>query len=163
MTDIPSPSTSELVHASCVALSNDAILIMGPSGSGKSDLSLRLIDRGAALVSDDYTLLEVRDGEEGLIASPPETIAGKMEVRGLGILALPWRDHARVRLIITLRSGDDPPLERLPLTRELQTLCGQEIPVVRLSAFEASAPIKAEYALHACAGSPCLTEGGSSA
>jgi len=162
MTDTPSSTAHELVHASCVAIGNDAILLMGPSGSGKSDLSLRLIDRGATLVSDDYTQLQA-DGDEGaVIASPPATIAGRIEVRGLGILALPWRDRAQVRLIIALAADGEPPIERLPLMREHRSLCGFDIPVVRLNAFEASAPIKAEYALHACSGSGCLSEAESS-
>ena len=64
--------SSETVHASTVAIGGKAVLIGGPSGSGKSDLALRLIDRGAVLISDDYTI--VRRTDAGLVANAPATI-----------------------------------------------------------------------------------------
>ena len=70
---------SEMLHVSSVAIGGRAVLIAGASGHGKSDLALRLIDRGAKLISDDYTIVEAKDGR--LWASPPATIAGKIEVR----------------------------------------------------------------------------------
>ena len=76
--------SAETVHASTVALDGRAVLISGPSGSGKSDLALRLLDRGFALVSDDQTV--VKKQGDALLASAPPSIAGKMEVRGIGIL-----------------------------------------------------------------------------
>lgn len=78
--------SSENLHASCVAAEGHAVLITGRSGSGKSDLALRLIDRGFTLVSDDRTILRKQDGR--LIASAPDTIKGKIEVRGVGILEM---------------------------------------------------------------------------
>src|SRR3954467_1212574 len=78
--------STETVHASTVASEGRAVLITGPSGSGKSDLALRLLDRGFTLVSDDQTLLK-RSGTR-LIASAPPTIVGKLEVRGIGIIDL---------------------------------------------------------------------------
>jgi serine kinase of HPr protein (carbohydrate metabolism regulator) len=77
------PST---IHATCVAIGGQGVLIMGPSGIGKSDLALRLIDRGATLVSDDYTEIELVEG--ALTGRPPATIAGKIEVRGVGIVTM---------------------------------------------------------------------------
>ena len=74
--------SSETLHASTVSIKGRAVLIEGPSGSGKSDLALRLIDRGATLVSDDYTIVRRIDGN--LIASAPPNIAGLCEVRGCG-------------------------------------------------------------------------------
>lgn len=74
--------SSEMLHATCVAYDGRAVLLIGPSGSGKSDLALRLFDRGFGLVSDDQTM--VRKEGARLIASAPLTIAGKMEVRGSG-------------------------------------------------------------------------------
>ena len=70
---------TETIHASCVALGEQAILLTGPSGSGKSDLALRLLDRGAILVSDDYTVLTANRGR--VVATAPATIAGRIEVR----------------------------------------------------------------------------------
>ena len=69
---------SETIHASTVAIEGRAVLITGPSGSGKSDLALRLLDRGFTLVSDDQTIVR-RDGDR-LIASAPPTIAGKLDL-----------------------------------------------------------------------------------
>ena len=132
--------SAELVHATCVAIAGRAILIAGASGRGKSDLALRLIDRGAALVSDDYTLVSVADGR--LLASAPERIAGKIEVRGLGILDFePLRD-----VPVCLLADLDAAVERLP-EPATRRLCGLGIPAIALSALEASAPIKLEQAL----------------
>ena len=61
-------------------------MITGPSGSGKSDLTLRLLDRGFVLVSDDQTIVK-RDGDR-LFASPPPTIAGKLDIRGIGVVEM---------------------------------------------------------------------------
>jgi serine kinase of HPr protein (carbohydrate metabolism regulator) len=133
--------SSERIHASCVAIGGIAVLIAGRSGTGKSDLALRLIDRGAKLVSDDYTLL-VREGT-ALIASPPETIRGKIEMRGVGIEIRPHLKSAKVALMITL---DDPPI-RLPTFDEFREIAGVKLPVIALAGLEASAPIKVEAAL----------------
>ena len=133
--------SSERLHASCVAIGGKAVLIEGPSGNGKSDLALRLIDRGAALVSDDYTLLR-REGE-ALLAAPPETIAGKIEVRGIGIVELPHHTDIPVKLLISLSEN----VVRMPDDLPVRSLAGVGVPVVTLNAFEASAAIKAEQAL----------------
>lgn len=133
--------SSERIHASCVAIGGRAVLLCGASGSGKSDLALRLIDRGAELVSDDQVLL-TRDGDT-LRASPPATIAGKIEVRGLGILAMPHRTAMPVSLLIQL----DDPIARMPLDARSRTLAGVEVPAIALAPLEPSAPIKVELAL----------------
>jgi serine kinase of HPr protein (carbohydrate metabolism regulator) len=133
--------SSDRLHASCIAINGRAILIEGLSGSGKSDLTLRLIDRGATLVSDDYTFIR-RDGTR-LLASPPPTLAGKIEVRGLGILEFPHMTDVPVALIISV--GE--PVERLPEDGRAQNLIGIAIPHIALAALEQSAPIKVEHAL----------------
>jgi serine kinase of HPr protein (carbohydrate metabolism regulator) len=133
--------SSETVHASCVALAGRAVLIMGRSGSGKSDLALRLIDRGASLVSDDYTLV-VRVGER-LLARAPATIAGRIEVRGVGILELEPVTDLPVCLVADLDASPD----RLPAAAEPRVLAGVSLPVVSIAALEASAPVKLEMAL----------------
>ena len=136
----PSPP-AETVHTSCVAIGGRAVLIGGASGRGKSDLALRLIDRGAALVSDDYTLVRAVDGR--LLASPPETIAGKIELRGVGIVEFPPQREVPVALFVDL----DLDAERLPQPGGTRAFAGVEVPVVGLSALEASAPLKVEAAL----------------
>lgn len=133
--------SSETVHASCVAIDGRAVLIGGRPGRGKSDLALRLIDRNASLVSDDYTFVRRVNGR--LLASAPDTIAGKIEVRGIGILEYPAQRDVPVALFVDL--DQDP--ERLPGDRETRMVAGVSIPVVVLSALEASAPIKVEAAL----------------
>ncbi len=132
--------SSEMLHASTVAIDGQAVLIIGVSGSGKSDLALRLIDRGAKLVSDDYTLL-TRVGAV-LMASSPATIKGKLEVRGIGIIDCDTLDAAPAALIVRI---DEVPL-RMP-EDDVQNIIGVAIPVVALAPFEASAPIKVELAL----------------
>jgi serine kinase of HPr protein (carbohydrate metabolism regulator) len=137
-----SPS-SETLHASTVAIGGAAVMIMGLSGSGKSDLALRLIDRGAMLVSDDYTIL-TRSGN-GLLASSPSTIRGKIEIRGVGLIEMPCIEHVPVRMIAAL--GETAP--RLPEERERRVILGIPLPVVPLAPFEQSAVIKLEHALRA--------------
>jgi serine kinase of HPr protein (carbohydrate metabolism regulator) len=129
------------VHASCVAIGGRAVLIAGPSGSGKSDLALRLIERGASLVSDDYTILEGDFGR--LLASPPGTIAGRIEVRGVGIIERPHVEAVPVALLVDLAR----PAERTPEPLAIE-YGGVAVPAIGLSALEASAPLKVEAALH---------------
>ena len=96
------------IHASCVRLDRAAeafgaphdagVLLLGGSGSGKSDLALRLIERGAMLVSDDRTELFVQDGT--LFARTPASLAGLLEIRGVGIVELPYAEAARVVLVV---------------------------------------------------------------
>ena len=136
----PSPS-SETIHVSTVAIAGKAVLIGGLSGSGKSDLALRLIDRGGTLVSDDYTI--VRRTADGLVAGAPPNIAGKIEVRGLGICELPSAADVPVALFVDL----DTSPQRLPEPGETRTLAGVAVPVVVLNGHEGSAPITVELAL----------------
>lgn len=134
--------SSETLHASCVAKDGRGILIYGRSGSGKSDLALRLIDRGALLVSDDYTV--VRRVEGRLLARAPSNIEGKIEVRGLGILPLEHVGDVPVGLYVDLNLD----VERLPDRREPVWVAGVQLPVIALNALEPSAPVKVEMALH---------------
>ena len=127
-------------HASTVAIDGRAVLIEGPSGAGKSDLALRLIDRGAHLVSDDYTDL-TRHGD-ALIANAPPTIAGRMEVRGLGIVDLLAAGPTPVALLVRLDT--DP--ARMP-EPERCAIDGVTVPQIALDPFHASTPIKVELAL----------------
>jgi serine kinase of HPr protein (carbohydrate metabolism regulator) len=130
-----------LEHATCIAIEGEAVLLRGASGSGKSDLALRLIDAGAALVADDQVRLRRQDGR--LIASPPAALAGLLEVRGLGIVRLPYLDEAPVALVVDLVTGGD--VERLPETEAVE-IAGVVLPMVHLAAFEASAPAKLRLA-----------------
>ncbi len=135
-----SPS-SESFHASSVAIDGRAVLISGPSGSGKSDLALRLLDRGFNLVSDDQTI--VRRERERLLASAPPQIAGKLEVRGIGIVDVETVENVPVALIVELMSD----MERLPDDGRERTILGLQVPVVTIDAMTASAPSKVALAL----------------
>jgi serine kinase of HPr protein (carbohydrate metabolism regulator) len=133
--------SSETLHASCIAREGRGILIYGRSGSGKSDLALRLIDRGALLVSDDYTI--VRRVEGRLLARAPANIEGRIEVRGLGILPLEHVSDVPIALYVDLNLD----VVRLPDRREPIWVAGVQLPVIALNALEASAPVKVEVAL----------------
>ncbi len=130
-----------LVHATCVVVGGVGLLLRGPSGSGKSDLALRLIDAGASLVADDQTRLQVRDGR--LVARPPEVLAGRLEVRGLGILEVAHSTEAEVQLVVELTPGEEP--ERLPPAAEAELL-GLRLPQMRLDPFGPSAAAKLRLA-----------------
>jgi serine kinase of HPr protein (carbohydrate metabolism regulator) len=137
-----SDTITEILHATCVAIGGRGVLILGPSGAGKSDLALRLIDRGAILVSDDGVALGAEAGRA--IARAPATIAGRMEVRDLGIIEMPALDEAPIALCIAL----DAPRERMPPDPlPTLTIAGLEVPMLALDPFEASAPIKVERGL----------------
>jgi len=137
---LPPPLSSEMLHATTVAIDGMAVVIEGRSGSGKSDLALRLIDRGAALIADDQTLA-VRQGQ-ALVARCPPTIAGRLEVRGLGLLPVAAADEALVALIVRLGEED----QRMP-ERRVRRVAGIAVREVTLDPFRASAPIKVELAL----------------
>ena len=133
--------SSETLHASCVAINGRAVLIEGLSGSGKSDLALRLIDRGAVLVSDDYTV--VRRSAERLIASAAPNIAGLIEVRGIGLVPMPAQVDVSVAMIVTI--SDD--VTRMPDDDNSKVIVGVAIPRGHIVPFESSAPIKVELML----------------
>ena len=133
--------SAETVHASTVAIDGRAVLITGPSGSGKSDLALRLLDRGFSLVSDDQTVVK-RDGDR-LLASAPPTIAGKLEIRGLGIIDMERTVDAPVALIVELTSD----IQRLPDDSRERPILGVNLPLISIDAMTASAPSKVALAL----------------
>jgi serine kinase of HPr protein (carbohydrate metabolism regulator) len=118
-----------------------AILISGPSGAGKSDLALRLLGRGWRLVSDDY--VHVFASGEGLYVTAPETIRGRIEARGLGIIGACVQGV--VRLVLAVDLVESAP-ERLP-EPETRNLQGRSVPRLRLAGFEASAVEKVAAAI----------------
>lgn len=118
------------------------MLIRGAPGSGKSDLALRLVEEGARLVADDRTDLAVVEGR--LVATAPPAIAGKLEVRGIGIVDARMAAEAPVALIVDLRQADQ--IERLP-ERDVEAVAGVSVPRIDLAPFEASATAKIRLAL----------------
>jgi serine kinase of HPr protein (carbohydrate metabolism regulator) len=133
--------SAETVHASTLASDGRAVLITGPSGSGKSDLALRLLDRGFTLVSDDQTIVK-REGDR-LVASAPPTISGQLEVRGIGIMDVEHVDHVPVALLVELTSD----IQRLPDDSRERPILGVKLPLITIDAMTASAPSKVSLAL----------------
>src|SRR5258708_17934421 len=134
------------VHGTCIAIEGQGVLLRGPPGSGKSDLALRLIDGGAHLVADDQTELRGRGG--AVVASAPSSIAGRIEVRGVGILPCPSIAAAPLRLVVDLVPA--AAVERLPEAHSCSYLdCS--IALLALDPFEASAPAKIRIALRGLA------------
>ncbi len=133
--------SSETIHASSVAIDGRAVLITGPSGSGKSDLTLRLLDRGFSLVSDDQTL--VKKSVTRLTASAPPTIRGKLEIRGVGIVEMEQIDDQPVALVVELTSD----IQRLPDDSRERPIMGVPVPLISVDAMSASAASKVALAL----------------
>ena len=106
------PSDGGSIHATCVAFGDIGLLLRGPPGAGKSDLALRLIEGGARLVADDRVVL--RRAGDAIAASAPPGIAGMLEIRGVGIVRMPFCASARLALVADL--VEPPSLERLPHT-----------------------------------------------
>lgn len=131
-----------LYRATCVAIAEKGVLLEGPSGAGKSDLALRLVERGAKLVSDDYVELTAKAG--ALHAAPPKHIAGKLEVRGVGLVEVPYQKRTKVALAVELVARGQVP--RLPDERT-KAIAGVAVPVLRLHAFDAATPAKIRLAL----------------
>jgi HPr kinase/phosphorylase len=126
-------------HGSCVARDGAGVLLLGPSGAGKSDLALRLLGRGFVLVADDQ--VDVIDG----FAQAPGALAGMLEVRGIGIVRLPYLSDIKLYVVIELTEQS----ERLPDPERHAEL---DLPLVRLCASEVSAADRVALALDCALG-----------
>ena len=144
-------SDATLVHGTAVSVDGRAVVIRGPSGSGKSDLALRTLAVGGplvaaaapVLVADDQVIVE-RSGSNLMIRAP-DNLRGMLEVRGIGIVRLPSAATAELALFADIVSPAE--VERLPDPDGRERLHGIDVPIVRIAAFEASAPIKLLLAL----------------
>lgn len=137
-----SEASGALIYGTVVAIGDWGVLLRGKSGSGKSDLALRLIGAGGLLVADDQIQLKLLDGL--VQASAPAAIAGLLEVRGVGVMSMPVRGRVPIGLIVNLVARQDVP--RLPDART-ENILGLALPVLDLYPFEASAPQKVKLAL----------------
>jgi serine kinase of HPr protein (carbohydrate metabolism regulator) len=145
--------TAETVHGTCVALGRRGALLRGPSGCGKSDLALRFLfleRRGPAaraapaLVADDQ--VELRRAGRRVLTACPESIRGKLEVRGIGIIDVKPLSECELAVVVDLVGGGEQ-IERLPHAHPTARLAGVELPLLRLAPFESSAPIKLALAV----------------
>jgi HPr kinase/phosphorylase len=127
------------IHGSCASRTGDGVLLIGPSGAGKSDLLLRLLARGFDLVADDR--VEIADG----VASSAPSLAGLLEVRGLGVVRLPYVAETRLALVVEL--GDAA--ARMPAPTRHRTL---GLPLIRLDPWSVSAPERVALALDCALG-----------
>ena len=141
----------ELVHGTCVALGTRAALLRGPSGAGKSDLALRFLalsEEGGEkpmLVADDQVFV-APNGNGALVASAPSSIAGKIEVRGLGIIEVPALPEANLALVCDLVGPKEVP-RMPPHPWERSVIAGVPVRLIKLDPFEPSAPVKLKMAL----------------
>ena len=145
-------------HGTAIAVSGRAALIVGPSGAGKSDLALRclavaptaLIPAAAQLVGDDRVIVSLAGGR--LRVAAPEPIRGKLEVRGLGIVKVPYVESADLAMVVELVAPGA--VERLPDPLPTHRFMGVSVPLLRLAPFEAAAPVKVLLALSLATQSP---------
>ncbi len=146
---------TETLHGTCVCVAGTGVLLIGSSGSGKSDLALRLIDSGGVhgdagnlprLVSDDRVIVQAVGTT--VMARPPDGLAGRLEVRGVGVLRVPCLAEAVIGLVVRLVPPAEVP--RMP-DRDASkfSVCGFDLPLLCLAPFEASAPAKIKAAVHA--------------
>jgi len=131
------------IHGSCASRGGLGVLLLGPAGSGKSDLVLRLCAHGFELVADDR--VDIADG----IARPPPALAGLLEVRGLGIFRLPYAAETKLALVVDLAPSFSPMASRLP---EPERHAALDLPLVRIDAGAASAPERVALALDGALG-----------
>jgi serine kinase of HPr protein (carbohydrate metabolism regulator) len=139
--------TPTILHAGLIALYDrgawKGVLIEGPSGVGKSDLALRALGQGFRLVADDRVNLWALEGH--LFGAAPTSLAGLIEVRGLGVLPHPARPFAEVKLAVQCLAADED-VERVPESRS-RTLLEVAVPLIALRPLEASAPDKIRLTL----------------
>jgi HPr kinase/phosphorylase len=138
-------ATTVTLHASCVTLGDDGILILGAPGSGKSDLVLQLLDQPGygtgtelirgRLVADDQTVIERRG--TALFATSPQPLAGLLEIRGQGIVRVDHLPEARLSLVVRLMPTAE--IERLPQAAQTNRIAGLALPEIAIDPSKAAA------------------------
>lgn len=135
---------AEQIHASAVAIDDRGVILRGASGSGKSDLALRLIDAGAVLIADDR--VDLTPTGDTVLLSGPANLAGLIEVRGIGIVRLPHETKVSLSLIVDLVKPDE--VERMPEDLRVEFM-GVMVRRIALDPFQVSTPAKIRLALRA--------------
>ena len=137
----------ERLRGTCIAVEGSGVLLRGPSGSGKSDLALRLIDAGGRLVADDYT--DVSEVGGWLVATAPPKVHGLLEVRGIGIIRLQAKPSARLIACVDLVPIDK--IERMPVPEDVRIL-GVSLPRFVVCAAEPSSVAKVALVVRIASG-----------
>lgn len=130
------------IHSTSVVIDDNGVLILGDSGSGKSDLALRLIDNGATLISDDISICR-KNSNNIYLYCPPE-IKGLLEVREIGIITVPFVERIKLRLVVNLKSNNN---ERFPKDSSYRIL-GIKIPIINIEGKNSSAVAKIKVKLN---------------
>ena len=130
------------IHSTSVVIDDNGVLILGDSGSGKSDLALRLIDNGATLISDDVSICR-KNSNNIYLYCPPE-IKGLLEVREIGIITVPFVEKIKLRLVVNLKSNNN---ERFPKDSCFRIL-GIKIPIINIEGKNSSAVAKIKVKLN---------------
>ena len=130
------------IHSTSVVIDDNGVLILGDSGSGKSDLALRLIDNGATLISDDISICR-KNSDNIYLYCPPE-IKGLLEVREIGIITVPFVERIKLRLVVNLKSNNN---ERFPKDSFFRIL-GIKIPIINIEGKNSSAVAKIKVKLN---------------
>ena len=130
------------MHSTSVVIDDNGVLILGDSGSGKSDLALRLIDSGATLISDDISIC--RKSSNNIYLHCPPEIKGLLEVREIGIITVPFVERIKLRLVVNLKSNNN---ERFPKDSSFRIL-GIKIPLINIEGKNSSAVAKIKVKLN---------------
>lgn len=138
---LSSDNSRQVVHGTAVSIDNSGILILGPSGSGKSDLALQLIDRGASLISDDQVV--TYRSNKVITLEPPKNIAGKIEIYALGVIEMPFVANVPLSMIVDLSKKPS----RYPFDNPNRQYLGIDVPTVTIDTNRATTAIKVELAL----------------
>ena len=147
-------NVSQQIHATCISLEGLGLLLRGPSGSGKSDLALRMMDYNSQLIADDRVDLALEDGV--LIARAPSRLRGLLEVRGVGIIKVPYSISIQIAGVIDL--VDCNKIQRLPVPR-MEILLGAEIPSYQLDPWGISSIMKVQLVRNLITGSIIRNDG----
>jgi serine kinase of HPr protein (carbohydrate metabolism regulator) len=139
---------SQKIHATCISVEGTGLLFRGPSGSGKSDLALRMMEHNSQLIADDWVDLTLQG--DVLIAQAPIRLKGLLEVRGVGIIEVPYGISIRVLGVIDL--VDSNKIQRLPV-HQTAILLGVKIPIYQINPWEISAIAKVQLVRDLISGS----------
>lgn len=132
------------IHGTSICYQQKGLLFLGTSGSGKSDLALRLIDIGASLIADDQTILTLNN--QAIVLTCPEAINSKLEIRGIGIVKIPSLKSHQLNFVFQLKPYTE--IERFPSNNWINIL-DQKIPYYEIDPFELSVMSKINFLLRA--------------